>query len=322
MNKTQLQETLLQAIKDRVPNKTTLVNLLVDLLCIEKEAVYRRLRGEVSFTFVEIALIANELGISLDNIISSSLSSKSKPFQLKIVNYYDPTEVDYAMMDEYLHILIAGRDDPNSELFDCTNTLPPTFYGGYKYIERLHLLKSVYESGNTNNIKNFEEVKYSPRAEKFVREHIKETKQIKNSYFIFDPLVFQYLINDIFYFKSINLITDDDTAHLKEEFLQLLRDMEMLAATGIDKDSGQKVYMYIASINFEVSFWYVSINNYRISMLKVFVLNNFSSLDEDSFQIIKTRINAVLRSSTMISVSGERQRRLFFEKQREIINTL
>lgn len=45
MKKELLYDNLLNAIKEEFPQKTNLVNALVDLLCIEKEAVYRRLRG-------------------------------------------------------------------------------------------------------------------------------------------------------------------------------------------------------------------------------------------------------------------------------------
>ena len=38
-----------------MPHKATLTNALVDLLCIEREAVYRRMRGDVAFSFAEIA---------------------------------------------------------------------------------------------------------------------------------------------------------------------------------------------------------------------------------------------------------------------------
>ena len=41
-----------------------------------KEAVYRRLRGEVSFTREEVALISRRLGISIDQIIGNHLSDR------------------------------------------------------------------------------------------------------------------------------------------------------------------------------------------------------------------------------------------------------
>jgi len=322
MNKELVHHKVLEAIKEKVPNKTTLATLLVNLLCIEKEAVYRRLRGEVPFTFSEIALIANELGISLDNIVSSTLSTQSKPFQLKVINYYDPVELDYAMMQEYLDILREGKDDPNSKLIDCTNVLPPILYNGYKYIERFHLFKSMYQSGNTNTVYNLKDVRFNERMDKMIRENIWLTRHFKSSYYIFDPFVFQYIVNDINYFCSIDMVDEDDKRQLKDELMQVVKDLEQLAVSGHDKDTGNRLFLYVGSVNFNLSYWSVDISDFHMAMIKAFVLNNFVSLDEQSYNILKARISALLRSSTMISVSGERQRKLFFDKQREIIAEL
>ena len=46
---------LIAAMKERIPRGINLANYLTDALCMGKEAVYRRLRGEVAFTFDEIA---------------------------------------------------------------------------------------------------------------------------------------------------------------------------------------------------------------------------------------------------------------------------
>lgn len=69
MKKDLLYDTILNAIREKIPNRIILANTLAELLNIEKEAVYRRLRGEVAFSFVEIAAISSSLGISLDNIV-------------------------------------------------------------------------------------------------------------------------------------------------------------------------------------------------------------------------------------------------------------
>lgn len=79
MKKDLLYDNLLNAVREKIPQRTVLVNTLVDLLCIEKEAVYRRLRGEVAFTFAEIVTIANEFGISLDNLIGT-VTAKANRF--------------------------------------------------------------------------------------------------------------------------------------------------------------------------------------------------------------------------------------------------
>ena len=63
----ELNTSLIEAVKEKLPLKENLANLLIDTLYIGKEAIYRRLRGEVPFTLEEAALISRKLGVSLDN---------------------------------------------------------------------------------------------------------------------------------------------------------------------------------------------------------------------------------------------------------------
>ena len=67
----ELNTSLIEAVKEKLPLKENLANLLIDTLYIGKEAIYRRLRGEVPFTLEEAALISRKLGVSLDNVIVS-----------------------------------------------------------------------------------------------------------------------------------------------------------------------------------------------------------------------------------------------------------
>jgi len=50
---------LIEAMKEKLPLKGKLADMLMD---IGKEAVYRRLRGEVPFTLQEAALVSRKLG--------------------------------------------------------------------------------------------------------------------------------------------------------------------------------------------------------------------------------------------------------------------
>ena len=54
----ELNTSLIEAVKEKLPLKENLANLLIDTLYIGKEAIYRRLRGEVPFTLEEAALIS------------------------------------------------------------------------------------------------------------------------------------------------------------------------------------------------------------------------------------------------------------------------
>lgn len=52
----ELNTNLIEAAKEKFPAKGQLANILMDTLYMGKEAIYRRLRGEVPFTFQEAAL--------------------------------------------------------------------------------------------------------------------------------------------------------------------------------------------------------------------------------------------------------------------------
>ena len=80
---------LISTMREVTPKEGNLANILMDILCMSKEAIYRRLRGEVAFTFSEVAIIAGQLGISLDKIIGNSMSSGAM-FDLNVLNLSDP----------------------------------------------------------------------------------------------------------------------------------------------------------------------------------------------------------------------------------------
>ena len=76
MTKNYIVKELINQMKERIPPGHNLANYLTDTLYMGKEAVYRRLRGEVAFTFDEIAVISHNLGISIDQIIGNHLSNR------------------------------------------------------------------------------------------------------------------------------------------------------------------------------------------------------------------------------------------------------
>ncbi len=68
-----LNEKFVDTLKERFPQKRQLVSVLSQMLHIEKEAVYRRLKDQIPFIFLEIARLGSCFKISL-NILPQSLS--------------------------------------------------------------------------------------------------------------------------------------------------------------------------------------------------------------------------------------------------------
>ena len=159
---------------------------------------------------------------------------------------------------------------------------------------------------------------------KIVKAHKKlseSVKQCPKTYFIWDSNIFLSFIKEIKYFASLNLITEDDVAHLKEELYQLLAIMETLSIKG-EFNEGHKVYFYLSNIDFEATYTYIEKKDYQVSLLRVYSINSMDSQSPQICQIQRNWIQSLKRHSTLISESGEAQRIEFLQKQLAIIDTL
>ncbi|MCC8186535.1 MAG: hypothetical protein LIP08_03210 [Bacteroides sp.] len=316
-----LHQDLLEAIRARVPQKANLTNVLVDILSIDKMAVYRRLRGEVSFTFSEVILIARKLGISLDEFAQVD-SLRSKPFQLKMTEHVNPQEIDYEMMQGFVDFLDAIKHVPDSEMAGSTNMIPSFFYYKYTHLTRFYLFKWVYQYGLSEIPVYYKDVHIPPRLRKLQQDTISYYRHFKMTKIIFDNLVFYYLVNDLKYFTNVHLIEPEELEMIKEELLCLLEDLERLSITAYYKENGNRIHFYISNINFDTNYSYMASNQVYLTMIGAFILNNVVSNDKMTFDRVKIWIHSLKRQSTLISESGEKQRILFFNKQRDIITSL
>ncbi|NDW10503.1 helix-turn-helix domain-containing protein [Dysgonomonas sp. 520] len=315
-----IHKSLLNSIREKLPQDKNLANTLMDILFIGKEAIYRRLRGEVPFTLTEVAIISKELDLSMDNILGTA-PNKSRPFQLKIPEHVDPLDIDLAMMDHFVYVLQSINEDSRSELGCATNSVPQFFYYNYPYLNKLFLFKWAYQYDEKYSSKSLKEINYTDRMLKLEQDTYTEQAKIKNTFYIFDNMMFTYLINDIKYFSGINLIDREEVTELKGEIHQLINELEALAIKG-QFDDGCKVQLYISNINFENTYSYIHSQNLNISLIKTFILNSVASLDDKTYEKIHFWIQSLKKCSTLISEAGEMQRIKFFNEQRKLTNTL
>jgi hypothetical protein len=318
-----LKTEVLRAIQAQLPPTVDVTGVLSRILSIERKTMYRKLNKEIPFSFDELAVLSTELDLSLDGIVASS-SSKNKFFLLKALNHIEPDDTDYDMMEEYIQVLKSAREASVSEITECTNMIPLPLYVDYEYINRFMLFKSFHQIYHTSpdSTKRFSEIELDKKVQWLQKAHATEVRYIKKTCYILDPFIFRYLVNDIHYYKRIHLVSNEDVSHLKTELTGLLDDIQSIATRGCYADTGNEMLIHVSHISFDTSYWYVKINNFHVSLIKAFILNNFASLDKEIFEMVKNRTDGLLRCSTTISISGEEQRLAFMEEQRRIINSL
>lgn len=316
-----LYENVLNAIREKIPQHTKMAGILADMLFIEKEAVYRRLRGEVPFTFFEIVTISQKLGISLDKITGCA-SERSKPFLLNLMDFSVPHAQEFERIESFANLLLASKDEPDSEFGFASSMLPGVLYLNYPHLTRFYYFKWQYLFGAGKEYKKYAESVVPEVLTQVYADFVKAAREINTSYHVFDHRLFEYLVNDIRYFDSIRMITSDELSQIKQDVLGVLDELEQIAISGEYGCTGKKVHIFISNLNFLTNYSYLETRNHRISMVKTFMLNELVSTDSEIFARVKDWLRSLQRLSTMISVSGERARIQFFDEQREIVEQL
>ena len=150
-------DVFMEILSKKYPKKNLLAEALMDLLCIEREAVYRRLRQDVMFTANEIVKIASAWNISIDEIIG--VNSGQISFQMRQMNYLDPSDEELDFLRQIIQSIIYLKDFPSTEFMDICNKLPRQLLAGFHYLNQFYLFKSLYQYGNDKEIVPYANIK-------------------------------------------------------------------------------------------------------------------------------------------------------------------
>ena len=315
-----LYREFISVMQRRVTHKATLANTIAELLDIDKDAVYRRLRGEVGFSFAEMAVIARNLGISLDEIAEID-TEQCRSIRLALTRHIDPTEVDYAMFHDYINTLKFIKDEPDTVIMEGGNLFPNYLFFDYEYITRVFMFRWSQCSCFGKRLP-FHEVTIPERMRDLQKQVCFYARHIKSTTYVWDIRIFEQFVSNIKFYATLRLIKKDDIALIKNDLTAFLNDIETMAVTGKHKETGNEMSIYIGDLNADSNFGYIETKNMRISLFRAFLLNSFSSTESLLFDEISSWLHSAQRLTTLISVSGEKMRTEFFNTQREIINTL
>lgn len=316
-----LFDNFIRVVKESTPRNTKISSVLTNVLKIEKEAVYRRLRMEVPFTFTEVAEVCRYLNISVDDILDTKPVGKSAP----CMRLAEPTLQggdNEAMMQTYLELFRQVGSETHGEVSFSCSTLSPLLYLNYESITRFYALKWDSMCAGPGMGKRFNEIIIPPALRRLQQDVIAASRHIGITNYIADTTLFSSLVNDIRYFASIRLISPEEVKLLKQDILHLIDTLEQLSANGTQPETGKTVNFYVSSINFETCYTCIESPTLKRGMIKSFLLNTITSQDESTFERIKQWMNSVKRISMLISQSGEQQRILYFNQQRDTVASL
>lgn len=317
-----LNNKLLDTLRERFPQKSVLANELSDTLFMEKESVYRRLRGEVPFTLDETETLAIKLGISIDSLIGSN-NSQFNPLAQKLPNSKQTREeANFEVLINYVEKIKEISQQHNSEHVQALNYIPLGLCLQYPLIAKFLIYRFLHLYQNNGFLRPFKEHKLSTKIEDEIQRMDYYLKNINYTAYIWDPSIITNFVDNINYFTSINLINPDETAGLKKELFRYLDDLEGYAINGKFPKTDNKFSLYIPGVHIGFTHAYLRSESIYMSIFMTFVLQTVTSFDKNICLEVINRIHCLQKLSTLISYVGEKERIDFFTKQREIVSSL
>jgi len=314
-------KAFIDEINRKSANRVQTVSQIADLLKVEREAVNRRLRGEMVFKFHEAVLIAKYLNISLDEIAKIEVH-KSYPFQMKFADFLNPQEDDITMIDGYIGFLKLITDaKKKSEMKTVAMTIPQDIFTKFYAITKLFVFQWKYYRSQQKT--NYEDLIMPDIIWQNFRKQNLLSKKISSTSYIFDNLLYKNVVDCILYFKNVHLINEDSIKTLKKELMQSIDYLAKITVDGKFEETGNPVNIHILTdINHLTPISYISTEDHKISMIKSFLLTAVTSHNEEVFQIVKEWVQSVINTSTLIVGANEIQRIAYIERQRDIVNNL
>lgn len=312
------KEGLIQTILNHIPQKENPSSFISNVLNLEREYVYRRLRGETNFTVEEIASLATAMGFSLDNIIGVKKQDASV-FELLFLNMAEIEDVYLKKIERNSRIFKKIGESPNTIVRWAGNTIPFSTFNKYRTLNRFHFYKWVFQASKMKQKMTFNDFKFSDTLEKKLRSYNITAQSPHHSIFIVDNNFISSVIRNIEYCHVRQLITESEIDDLKKELLHIVNSFEDMATSG-SLANGGKFDLYISPMNINSSYTHIENENFTFCQYSVFTINTLNSMNKEICDIQKGWIEALKQHSTLVSACNDLERYKYFATQREMIS--
>lgn len=324
---THLQKAFFEHLKKKLPKHLSIVDELVDLLDMSSDSVYRRVRGETALTMEETFLISKTYNISLD-----SLSGVKQ--QNKVSFQYEPIDEVTFTFDQYFQGLLSFFENfntykdieliyaANEAKFQLLNVPEVAAFKIFFWMKTSYDFKE--EQRSLFDFSRFND-KYGDIIKRIVKNYVKiPTVEIINEDYLNSTFNQIKFYNDAGYFSN-----QEEALLICEKLRELVRHNRREAELGfkfmkgdpeIGKAENLKLYHndvilsdnVVSARHQDKYFCFLVINNIN------YLVTANEKFSKDTFNYLSN----LQRKSTLISVSAERERNVFYNKLERKIDNL
>ena len=314
-------ELIISKISSLIPSHIKIADFLMDTLDIGREAAYRRIRNEVSFTLDEIAKLALNLNFSVDEIISGNNSTGVLLIKSFATTDGSLTSVMYNVMKDYCRFITHYDESDTIEIVVAANQLLFLFFTNNLTILRFSYYKWIRQNNEIPAKVKFSEVELPDEIVEMAEKIRQNHQNIHKLTLIFDEGIFLSLFKEIQHFYFRKLITEQDLSLLKQALADFLDFIERLSQEG-KSPVGAEGLVYLSSLSIENNQMFIK---HRESALSAFFISPIVPLLVTQPNVVSLHrkwLDSLKKHSVLIAASNEIYQTEFFMKQYEYLEKL
>ncbi|SDA42025.1 hypothetical protein SAMN03080617_00338 [Algoriphagus alkaliphilus] len=322
-----IQAQFFQSFKSAIPSYASLVDEVAETLDVSMDSAYRRIRGEKLLDFEELRILCQRFNISLDKFFS--LNSDSIMFQGKTNSYKEDSFMEW--MEDVLAQLNLVNSFSHKHVYFLVKDMPPFHHyyhpalAGFKFF---FWMKSILLFENLKSVKFSIEDNHFEKYREITQKTIKIYNRVPTSE-IWNEEGLNTTLRQIEVYHEMGLIKHtEDTIFLYNCVLEVIDHLEKMAETGKKSILGQsptvdsaEYKMYLNEIVLGDNTFMAELGDTKITYLNHSVMYFIGSMDPKFNDSMFRNLENLMKRSTLISGTGEKERKQFFNKLRKKVES-
>ncbi|MDR3058559.1 MAG: helix-turn-helix domain-containing protein [Prevotella sp.] len=321
---TELRRKITAKILAKIPSYLNPVDFLYDVLGISKESIYRRIKGEVSFTLEDLIKISSRLFISLDEIVYTSLNNEpgQQPilFQSQSDKLFNPQQTFLDFLSAYIHNLDKTSKAKKLEVMVAANRLMILTAVNFDYLFKFYYYRWIHQTQLKPLDFSLSDIVLSDSLLAKQRK-LKTYKRSGNHTYILDIYFLRNTIREIQYYYDRQLISDSEILLLQNDLYKFIDVMEYIIKQG-DQIEGYTNYIYLSSTQIDSSGLYSKYDDKEAINLWISYGINIRSTNARMCKTYLSWFNSLKKYSTLISGCNEILQIKFINQQRSYIKNI
>lgn len=312
-----IQTSLLEQIRSRLPEHITLADELAELLNISRDSAYRRIRGETVLSLDEAKKLYDRYGVSIDALFSSDSNMA--------LFHHRALTIDYTL-SQWLNSVARNLEvmdrlaDSSKEMVFAAKDIPVFHYFRLPVLSAFKMffwLKSIVKDPA------YADKLFEPNA--VPKELVKLGERVWRLYAsipsieIWNDEAINDTLKQIKFFHECGYFSDQGQAKaLCDQLIQLNALVKNEAAEGRTLD-GNTFKLYENEILIADNTVLARMGLKRAVYINYNSLNLLTTLQESFCEKTEAYLNNLIKNSLLISSTAEKERHKFFNKMNERI---